>query len=102
MADCFNFTGKIGRFEKTVTLHKLPSNPSLKRGWIIAVSRKNWRAINYTRVCSDHFKNGIGPNYLQLNSLLINPLTQLIKLQENHQKTEHPATLVSLVLKINI
>ena len=63
MTDCSNFTGKIGRFGKTVTLHKLPSNPSLKRAWIIAISRKNWRAKNYTRVCSDHFKNGIGPNY---------------------------------------
>ena len=63
MADCSNFTGKIGRFGKTVTLHKLPSNPSLKRAWIIAISRKNRRATNNTRVCSDHFKNGIGPNY---------------------------------------
>jgi hypothetical protein len=63
MTDCSNFTGKFGRFGKTVTLHKLPSNPSLKRAWIIAISRKNWRATNYTRVCSDHFKNGIGPNY---------------------------------------
>jgi hypothetical protein len=44
MTDCSNFTGKIGRFGKTVTLHKLPSNPSLKRAWIIAISRKNWRA----------------------------------------------------------
>ena len=62
MTDCSNFTGKIGRFGKTVSLHKLPSNLSLKRAWIIAISRKNWRATNYTRVCSDHFKNGIPYN----------------------------------------
>jgi hypothetical protein len=44
-------------------MHKLPPNSSLKRAWSIAISRNNWRTTNYTRVCSEHFKNGIGPNY---------------------------------------
>jgi len=27
----------------------------------MAISRKNWSPTNYTRVCSDHFVDGIGP-----------------------------------------
>ena len=61
MPACSNYTGKVGIFGKTVQLHKLPTNHSLRRSWIMAISRKNWSPTNYTRVCSDHFVDGIGP-----------------------------------------
>ena len=61
MPACSNYTGKVGIFGKTVQLHKLPTNHSLRRSWIMAISRKNWSPTNYTRVCSDHFVDGIEP-----------------------------------------
>ena len=85
MTDCSNFTGKIGRFGGTVTLHKLPLKPSLKRAWIIAISRKNWTATSYTRVCSDHFKNGVGPNYFDREKVL----TYLNKIVMNEGITKY-------------
>jgi hypothetical protein len=33
-----------------------------RRSWIMAISRNNWSPTNYTRVCSDHFVYGIGPD----------------------------------------
>jgi hypothetical protein len=62
MPACSNYTGKVGIFGKTVQLNKLPTNHSLRRSWIMAISRKNWSPTNYIRVCSDHFVYGIGPD----------------------------------------
>jgi hypothetical protein len=53
MPECHNFKGKTGKYGKSVTLHKLPSNISTRRAWIRTISRKNWKPTAYTRVCSD-------------------------------------------------
>ena len=63
MTNCHNYSGKIGKFGKVVTLHKLPKQGSIRGAWIRAISRKNWKPTSYTRVCSDHFVNGVGPEY---------------------------------------
>jgi hypothetical protein len=64
-----NVSGGIGRFGKKVTLYKLPMDTYAKRAWIRLISRKNWKPTSYTRVCSDHFKGGVGPNYLNRNKI---------------------------------
>lgn len=69
MPECHNFKGKTGKYGKSVTLHKLPSNISTRRAWIRAISRKNWKPTAYTRVCSDHFEDGIGPCYFTRNKV---------------------------------
>jgi hypothetical protein len=69
VTNCSNFSGRIGRFGKKVTLHKLPRDTYVRRAWIRLISRKNWKPTSYTRVCSDHFKDGVGPNYLNRNKV---------------------------------
>lgn len=59
---CSNYKGRIGKFDKAVSLHRIPSNTSLRRAWIIAISRKDWKPTSYSRVCSDHFAGGMGPS----------------------------------------
>lgn len=66
MTSCQNFSGKIGRFWKKVTLHKLPRETYTQRLWTWAISRKNWKPTQCTGVCSDHT---IGPNSLQRNKI---------------------------------
>ncbi|XP_041357693.1 uncharacterized protein LOC121374651 [Gigantopelta aegis] len=43
MTNCHNFRGKIGKFNKKVTLHKLTKEKDSRRAWIIAISRKYWK-----------------------------------------------------------
>lgn len=57
---CHNFSGRVGSFGRHVTLHKLPKEVYTRRAWIRLISRKNWKPSSYTRVCSDHFKDGVG------------------------------------------
>ena len=87
-------------------MHKLPPNSSLKRAWSIAISRKNWRTTNYTRVCSEHFKNGIGPNYFDREKvptefLAHKPIDTTEKTPRKPPKKEHPATLVKRIANRN-
>lgn len=56
---CHNFSGRVGSFGRHVTLHKLPKEVYTRRAWIRLISRKNWKPSSYTRVCSDHFKDGV-------------------------------------------
>ena len=63
MTDCHNYVGRIGKFGTRVTLHKLPTDFNTRRAWIRSISRKKWHPSTYTRVCSDHFKDGVGPCY---------------------------------------
>ncbi|XP_045207892.2 uncharacterized protein LOC123559832 [Mercenaria mercenaria] len=60
---------RVGKFGKKVTLHKLPKHQSTRQAWIRAISRKNWKPTSYTRVCSDHFKNGVGPDSVNRNKI---------------------------------
>ncbi|KAH3814731.1 hypothetical protein DPMN_143240 [Dreissena polymorpha] len=60
--ECHNFSGRVGKFSKKVVLHKMPKDPCTRKAWVMAISRKNWFPTLYTRVCSDHFADGIGPN----------------------------------------
>ncbi|KAH3797893.1 hypothetical protein DPMN_151483 [Dreissena polymorpha] len=59
--ECHNFSGRVGKFSKKVVLHKMPKDPCTRKAWVMAISRKNWFPTLYTRVCSDHFADGIGP-----------------------------------------
>ncbi|CAH2088521.1 unnamed protein product [Euphydryas editha] len=36
--------------------HKYPSNPTLRRKWERALRRANFKATDYSRLCSKHFK----------------------------------------------
>ena len=77
MPNCHGTTGKIGKFGKVLTLHKLPGKDvSLRRAWIRAISRKHWIATDYTRVCSDHFHDGVGPNYFEKRKIPTENLQQ--------------------------
>ena len=74
--ECHNFSGRIGKFGHKVTLHKLPKEQYARRAWICAISRKNWKPSSYTRVCSDHFVDGIGPNYANRSKIPTEHLPQ--------------------------
>ncbi|KAL4720645.1 hypothetical protein ACJJTC_001811 [Scirpophaga incertulas] len=37
--------------------HKFPSNPNLRRKWDRALKRMNFKATDYSRLCSNHFKD---------------------------------------------
>lgn len=84
---CRNYSGRVGKFGKTVTLHKLPKEQYIRRAWIRAISRKNWKPTSYTRVCSDHFMDGIGPNSVDRNKIPTENLPQreIITHQNNRQ-----------------
>ncbi|WAR24518.1 THAP1-like protein [Mya arenaria] len=72
MPECHNYSisGNI------ITLHKLPTKESVRRAWILAISRKNWKPTAYTRVCSEHFLDGVGPNSVHRNKIPTDNLTQ--------------------------
>ena len=95
MPQCSNYTGKLGKFGKTVKLHKLPKNPALRRSWIRAISRKNWCPTNYTRVCSDHFHDGTGPDRKQSWMVPTENLAQKRPSQVSATPRRNPPTLRS-------
>ncbi|XP_049876033.1 zinc finger protein 135-like isoform X2 [Pectinophora gossypiella] len=39
----------------TVSFHKFPTNPELKKKWLQAIGRPNWKPPNHARICSAHF-----------------------------------------------
>lgn len=88
--NCHNYSGRVGKFDKKVTLHKLPKEQYTRRAWIRAVSRKNWKPTSYTRVCSDHFRDGIGPNSVDRNKIPTEYLPQRGII--THQNKRQPRT----------
>ncbi|WAR12335.1 hypothetical protein MAR_026515 [Mya arenaria] len=76
MTECHNFSGKLGISGNIITLHKLPTKQTVRRAWILAISRKNWKPTAYTRVCSEHFLDGVGPNSVQRNKIPTENLAQ--------------------------
>ena len=59
--DFSTFKGKIGRFGKSVSLHRLPLHLATRKAWIQVIIRK-WKP---TLKCSDHVFDGIRPNCSQ-------------------------------------
>uniref|UniRef100_K1Q036 Solute carrier family 22 member 5 n=1 Tax=Magallana gigas TaxID=29159 RepID=K1Q036_MAGGI len=82
--------GRVGKFDKKVILHKLPKEQYIRRAWIRAISRKNWKPTSYTRVCSDHFRDGIGPNSVDRNKIPTENLPQRGII--THQNKRQPRT----------
>lgn len=66
---CRNYSGRVGKFGKTVTLHKLPKEQYIRRAWIRAISRKNGNRppTLVSVLISDQFRDGIGPNSVDRN-----------------------------------
>jgi len=93
--ECHNFSGRVGKFGKKVTLHKLPKEQYTRKAWIRAISRKNWKPTSYTRVCSDHFLDGIGPNSIDRNKVPTENLPQR-ETRTNHQARQ-PRTRIQNV-----
>lgn len=58
---CHNYFGKILDSGVHVTLHRFPADKQRRRVWIqkIKTVRANLNVTNNTRVCCDHFVNGI-------------------------------------------
>ena len=69
VTNCHNYSGRIGTFGKCVTLHNLPKEIYTRRAWIRLISRKKLKPTSYTRVCSDHFKDGVGPCSIDRNKI---------------------------------
>ncbi|WAR17918.1 hypothetical protein MAR_032512 [Mya arenaria] len=71
MPECHNFSGKLDISGNIITLHKLPTKQTIR-----AISPKIWKPTAYTRVCSEHFLDGVGPNSVQLNRIPTENLAQ--------------------------
>jgi hypothetical protein len=97
-----NFSGRICRFGKKVTLHKLPKDTFPRRAWIRLISRKkNGKPTSYTRVCSDDFKDGVGPTYSNRNKVPCENLpqtksTKLFTRREPRNRTETDTLFIEL------
>lgn len=65
VVECHNYSRRVGKYGTKVKLHKLPKEQYTKRAWIGAISRKKWTPSSFTRVCSDHFVGGVGPNSIK-------------------------------------
>lgn len=76
MINCQNVSGKLGKFGKNVTLHKLPKDVNTRNTWIRSISRKKWGPASYSRVCLDHFKDGIGSDSTNRNKIPTENLAQ--------------------------
>lgn len=66
-------------FGKWVTLHKLPKEIYTRRAWIRLISRKNSKPTRYTRVSSDHFKDGVRPCSIDRYKIPSENLPQKVK-----------------------
>ncbi|KAL4234611.1 hypothetical protein ACF0H5_006252 [Mactra antiquata] len=86
MSGCHNVNGKIGKFGKSVSVHKLLSNKPTRIAWIQAIRRKDWASTNYTRVCLDHFTDGLRPNVLNRLKVPTENLAQKTKLPPHQQE----------------
>ena len=98
--DCHNTSTKYLPDGNNVTLHRIPTDPSIRRLWLSRLRniRKNLPVNNDTRVCIAHFKDyklenlpTIFPSKLER---VITPRRQIIKSTPEAPTTEPPISTV--------
>ncbi|CAC5421797.1 unnamed protein product [Mytilus coruscus] len=53
--ECHNKSRDKGRFDRTVKLHRLPKEGTVRSAWLRAISQNDFKPSTYISVCSDHF-----------------------------------------------
>ncbi|XP_076383492.1 THAP domain-containing protein 2-like isoform X2 [Megalopta genalis] len=54
---CFKDCKEKQNSDEKISFHQFPNDPELRKQWIQAVQRENFKPSSQTKVCSKHFAN---------------------------------------------